>query len=109
MKKPPEHELRQQLNMETGKLSWKELQPHVARGVVIKVAPGLDLVEVATKFVRDEMHAVAVWLENGSVTRTTDDDLRQWSDTQPIFWAVVAAPWVLAQEIADLSSNKKFH
>ena len=50
--------LKQQLNMETGRIAWPELQRHFARGVVIKVEPGLDLVEVAIKFVKDDKTAI---------------------------------------------------
>jgi len=49
-----DEELFQKLNGETAQLSWKELEPHFARGVVIRVAPELDLIEVAMSFIRDE-------------------------------------------------------
>jgi len=62
-------ELRAQLNAETGKLAWKELERHFARGVVIRVAADLDLVEVATAFVRDDKPAVERWLTEGRVAR----------------------------------------
>jgi hypothetical protein len=92
-------ELRTQLNAETGKLSWKELERHFARGVVIHVAGELDLVEVAAAFVRDDRAAVERWLTEGRVARAGNEHAEKWHKEQPVFWAVVAAPWVLVQEI----------
>ncbi len=92
-------ELRAQLNAETGKLSWKELERHYARGVVIRVAGDLDLVEVAAAFVRDDRAVVERWLTEGRVARAGNEQAEEWHRVQPVFWAVVAAPWVLVQEI----------
>ena len=90
-------ELKAKLNTETGRISWDELMPHFARGVVIKVAAELDLVEVAASFATDDRERVEGWLKGGELARASDDDARQWSETSPSFWAVVAAPWVLVQ------------
>lgn len=94
----PDEVLRAQLNAETGKLSWKELERHYARGVVIKVAVGLDLVNVAAHIVRDDKPTVEAWLASGQVARASSDDARSWHDRDATLWAVVAAPWVLVQE-----------
>jgi hypothetical protein len=94
-----EEALHQQLNSETGKITWPELQRHFARGVVVKVGPELDLVAVAAKFVRDDKSAIETWLKNGSVARCSDEDARSWAQHNATFWAVVTAPWVLVQEI----------
>lgn len=90
--------LRAKLNAETGKLRWPELERHFARGVLLKVAPGLDLVEVAVRISQDDRTAVEGWLQAGRLARASDADALDWVQRQPLFWAVVAAPWVLAQE-----------
>jgi len=90
--------LKQQLNMETGRIVWPELQRHFARGVVIKVAPEMDLVEVAVKFVKDDKSAIETWLNSGSIARANDADAKRWAETTAVFWAIVVAPWVLIQE-----------
>ncbi len=92
--------LRAKLNAETGKLAWKELEHHFARGVVIKVAGDLDLVDVALAVARDDKAAVEAWLVQGRIARATADDAQAWHVGQSQFWAVVAAPWVLIQEAA---------
>ena len=89
----------QQLNFETGKIPWNELQRYFARGVVIKIAPELDLIDVAEKFVTDDKQTIHSWMNQGSIERATDEDAIRWSNLDPLFWAVVTAPWVLVQEI----------
>lgn len=92
-------ELRARLNAETGRISFAELAPHFARGVVVRVAVELDLVEVAASVVEDRRDRVEAWMKAGDVAVATDDDARRWAAANPEFWAVVAAPWVLVQEI----------
>ena len=94
-----QEQLLQQLNQETGKISWDELQRHFARGVVIKVASEMDLVEVAAKFVSDDKSTIESWIDCGVVSHTTDADALHWEASKPVFWAVVTAPWVLVQEL----------
>ena len=93
--------LRARLNVETGKLAWKELERHFARGVVVRVAGDLDLVEVALAMARDDKTAVEGWLAQGRIARASAEDGQTWHAEQSRFWAVVAAPWVLVQEVAS--------
>ena len=93
--------LRTHLNSETGKLAWKELERHFARGVVIKVARGLDLVDVAACIAQDDKASVERWMSTGQIVRASTEDAADWNERQPVFWAVVTAPWVLIQETGD--------
>ena len=86
-----------QLNLETGRLSWKELERHFARGAVLLVAENLDLVDVARNFVNDDRVAVAAWLDSGDVRQPEMPDAASWHQNQTEFWAIVAAPYVLIQ------------
>lgn len=88
------------LNAETGKLPWKELERHFARGVVIKVAGELDLLTVALAMSHDDKIRVENWLNTGLIAPVSTDDATAWHAQQSWFWAVVAAPWVLIQEVA---------
>lgn len=94
----PAELLNAKLNAETGRLRWPELQRHFARGAVLKVGPNLDLVAVAVAIAQDDQAAVAGWLGSGALSRASDADARDWLERDPVFWAVVAAPWVLVQE-----------
>ena len=92
------------LNAQTGRIGWSELTRHFARGVVVCVAPGEDLVGVAECFVADRSDEIERLYAAGQLHRAQDDDARRWQERDPGFWAVVVAPWVLVQE-ADLSGT----
>lgn len=94
-----DEELRQKINLETGQLSWTELQKYFAKGNVIVVQPDLDLIDVAARFAADDKDSVAQWIENEAIKRALDDDARQWQARNSDFWTVVVAPWILVQEI----------
>ena len=93
------------LNAETGRMDWQALVRHFARGVVIKVAAGMDLVEVAAALAGDDRTVVEQWLSTGRIARAVDADAQAWHDRQATFWAVVVAPWVLVQESRDGSED----
>lgn len=93
-----EVELRGKLNSETARIAWPELERHFARGVVVVVAPGLDLVEVAHAMARDDSAALAAWMQAGQVARAEAEQALDWHARQAVFWAVVVAPWVVIQE-----------
>lgn len=93
--------LKAKLNSETGQISWQDLQRHFARGVVINVANGADLVEMATCFTNDDKQSVAKAMEQGNVERATDENAKDWEARDPLFWAIVVAPWVLVQEVVE--------
>ncbi len=88
------------LRAECGELAWRELLPHFARGAVVRVDAGLDLITVAEAFRDDDSARVGAWMRRGEVGRASDDDARLWTRTEPVFRAIVVAPWVLAQELA---------
>ena len=95
---PPSDILRAKLNLETAQLAWPELERHFARGVVIKVAPGMDLVDAALQVAENNAAAVQAWLADGRLAKAELSDAEDWHARQPMFWAVVVAPWVLVQE-----------
>lgn len=97
----PGVDVRALLNAQTGRLAWPELQRHFARGAVIRVAGNLDLVEVAARVVEDDRAVVERWLGEGRLAHATLEDARRWELDRAEFWAVVAAPWVLVQEVRE--------
>lgn len=88
-------------NAQTGKLSWPELTRYFARGVVIKVAPSMDLVAVAVAMAQDRADEIDAWTHAGQLQRANDEDARYWDQQVSVFWAVVVAPWVLVQEYSE--------
>jgi len=95
-----ELDLRTQLNAETAKLVWPELERHFARGAVIRVDSSLDLIEVAVSVSEDDKEKVELWMNSGLVAHPTLEDAKDWVERQPDFWTVVVAPWVLIQEVS---------
>jgi hypothetical protein len=87
------------LNAQTGRIGWQELARYFARGLVVRLAPGEDLLEVAEVLVADDAAAVQKLYEKGLLRRALDEDARRWEEQDSRFWAVVVAPWVLVQEI----------
>lgn len=87
-----------ELHAETARVSWQELEVHFARGVVIRVASDLDLVEVAAGFANDDKPAVERWITAGQVEHLGVETARDWNERDPELWAVVVAPWVVVQE-----------
>ena len=94
-------DVRDLLNAQTGRISWKELQRHFAAGVVLVVAGDLDLIDVAARIVEDNRAQIEHWMGSGQLARAETAHARGWEAEQSEFWAVVAAPWVLVQEIGE--------
>ena len=61
----------------------------------------MDLVDVALSIARDDKVAIETWLAAGRVARADSDDALDWHGRDACFWAVVTAPWVLVQEVAE--------
>ncbi len=90
--------LRERLNGETARLRWKELERHFACGAVVKVAPTMDLVDVAVAMAQDDTRTIQAALDAGEMARASAEDAERWARRNQSLWAVVVAPWVLVQE-----------
>lgn len=83
---------------ETARIAWKELETFFARGVLLYVAPSVDLVSVAEAVANDDKDQVAGWLASGLVQRMQAEHASDFVTRDPALWAVVVSPWVLVQE-----------
>lgn len=93
--------LRDKLKDEVMPASWPELLYQFARGGLLVVAPGRDLLDVAEAVARDDRTEVETLLASGSLRRATDDDARTFQAAPGLrFQFVIVQPWVLAQVIA---------
>ncbi len=88
---------RETLNLETARISWKELEVYYAAGNVISVSPELDLIDVAIVITKDNAEQLKEWTEQGLIDSITDKQAKQYADTQATVWAVVIKPWILIQ------------
>ena len=90
------------LNLETSRIAWKELQRFFASGAAIFVSETLDLVEVAIQISRDNKAQVAQWMETGQIARVSDAQALAWYEADADVWAVVVRPYVLVQPTSKL-------
>ena len=58
----------------------------------------MDLVDAALHVAENNAATVEAWLTEGRIARAELADAEDWYARQPMFWAVVVAPWVLVQE-----------
>lgn len=98
---PAAEELKHKLNLETSRIGWRDLQTYYARGHVVRVAPSLDLLDVAAELAADNKPLFERWLDAGEVGDVAPDLARSWYEGDVELWAVVVAPWVLVQDPND--------
>jgi hypothetical protein len=89
--------LRANINNETSRISWNELQRFFAGGWLIFVSPDINLLDVAVAFSLDDKEQVTRWLTSGEVAKVTDVQAKDWHTANTAFWSTVVKPWVLIQ------------
>ncbi len=98
--------LRREFLGQTARIPWQELQTHFAHGNVVRVAPALDLVEVAVQLGLDNAQQFQAWIDSSEIAPVSDADARRWLENDALLWAVVAAPWILVQDRDDQPVSK---
>ncbi|MEX6501086.1 DUF2288 domain-containing protein [Pseudomonas zhanjiangensis] len=83
---------------ETAPIAWQELQPFFARGALLWVEGGQDLIAVAQAVAENDRDKVSAWLDSGLLGKVDDTRAEDLLARDPQLWAVVVAPWVLVQE-----------
>ncbi|MFP8966243.1 DUF2288 domain-containing protein [Pokkaliibacter sp. CJK22405] len=89
--------LRHKINLETASLAWKEVERFFATGHLIRVASGVDLVDVALAMSQDDAATLKGWMDAKVVEALPDSEAAQWAESNAELWAVVVKPWVLVQ------------
>lgn len=87
------------LNRETSKIAWKDIQKFFAGGNAIFVAESLDLIEVAAEIAMDNNVQLQQWMDSDQVAAVTDKQAGEWFEKDVTVWAVVVSPWVLVQAV----------
>lgn len=90
--------LRAKINLETSRIAWKELLRFFASGTVIGVSSELDLVDVATHISADDKPQVEQWMATGKIGKVSDNQAREWLESDAMLWSVVVKPWILVQQ-----------
>ncbi|MDX2465297.1 MAG: DUF2288 domain-containing protein [Porticoccus sp.] len=92
---------REELNAETAKIPWKELERFFANGTTIYVSPDLDLIDVAMEICHDNKVKMEQWMTSDSVGQVSDEQAIAWLEADTIVWSLVVKPWVLVQPIKN--------
>ena len=87
------------LNLETSRIAWEELQRFFASGKAIFVSDTLDLIDVAIQISRDNKEQTVKWMEAGLVKPVSDAQAQTWFEANAEVWAVVVRPYVLVQPV----------
>jgi len=90
---------REELNAETAKISWKELEKFFANGTTIYVSPDLDLIDVAVEICHDNKTQMELWMAEDKVGQVSDAQAIEWQETDATLWSLVVRPWVLVQPL----------
>ena len=96
------------INGETAKIHWLELQRFFAQGTAIAVSDDLDLVDVACELKQDNKSQFEEWMAMAQVGPVSDEQAKEWIESDALMWAVVVRPWVLVQPVmpdSDLKTN----
>ena len=106
--KPSPDLLRANLNQETAKIPWVDLLRFFARGRVIFVSHGLDLVEVAALASDDRSAEIEALTSEGKIAKASDEQAQRWLERDVLLWTVVVKPWVFVQEI-EPGNDRNLH
>ena len=85
------------LNMETAKLSWKELEIFFAKGTLIQVAKGEDLIAIAELIACNNQDELEKLIESKKIEFATPEWIRNNCLPATELWTLVVAPYVLCQ------------
>ena len=92
-------ELAAKLNLETAKISWKELELFFAKGNLLVVQPSADLIKLGCAIHNDEKAAVENAVQQELIFYPSTDWVKRHCKPDTLFWGLVVAPFVLVQPI----------
>lgn len=87
-----------ELVTETAQFHWVDLQRFYARGRVLVVSNGANLLEISAILAQDKAVEFEHYLNENQVAIANDDQALRWVEANALLWTVVIAPWVLVQE-----------
>ncbi|HEB27426.1 MAG TPA: DUF2288 domain-containing protein [Porticoccus sp.] len=90
---------REELNAETAKIPWQELERFFANGTTIYVSSDLDLIDVAVEICCDNKAQMEQWMAEEKVGQVSDDQAVEWLEADAAVWSLVVKPWVLVQPL----------
>lgn len=82
----------------TAQISWTELAPYFAKGLLLWIDNEQDLIDVAIAIVDDDKALITELMQNNRIRNLNDQDALDFHERDPELWASVVSPWVLVQE-----------
>ncbi len=87
-----------QLLGQTAQMSWAEIMPIFAKGMVLWIASDQDLVAVAEQIINDDKKTISALMQQKALHNLKDEQALDFHQRDPELWAVVVAPWLIVQE-----------
>lgn len=94
-------ETKAKLLAETARCPFSELQRFFAQGSLLRVEPGVDLIDVGVTLALDDSTEFQQLLTNGQVTLLEDVVAASWIVDDIELWTLVVRPWILVQPSAE--------
>lgn len=90
-------ETKAKLLAETARCPFSELQRFFAQGSLLRVEPGVDLMDVGVALALDDTATFQQWMTDGQVVSLEDTVAAGWMDNDLELWTMVVRPWILVQ------------
>lgn len=89
--------LKQKLNLETAKISWKEIESFFAKGNLLQIETDRDLVEVGELIASNNEKEIEKLILEKKIAFATPDWVKKHCQANTELWTLVVAPYVLCQ------------
>ncbi len=89
--------LKQKLNFETARISWKEIETFFAKGVLLQIEAGEDLVNTADLIASNNVKEIENLILNKKIAFATPEWVKKNCLPNTELWTVVVAPYVVCQ------------
>lgn len=85
------------LNGETAIVAWKEIERFFAKGNVLLIEQGVDLIQCAADMSMDNEKEIGKLIKEEKIQSMPIEFVKENCKPETEFWSVVVAPYILAQ------------
>lgn len=98
MHQPP-IKTRDELQQQCAAIAYQEIQRFFAKGMMVLVADGVDIIDVAWLMQNNEVTTLTQLIAQKKVIRVHDKHAKKWSKKNTQLLAITVVPWLLVQEM----------
>lgn len=92
---------KEELALTIDEAEWRWVRPHLERGTLIIVSPGLELAEAGYRIAEDNAPMVTQWIESGKLVKPTTAQVEAWNAAPTkLFQMLIVSPYILLKEEA---------